>query len=101
MGHELYQNMVFGGVWASRLRTAMTDDGANPAEVYRDIFLPVTGKVKIWAKYEALPYFNYAFGIRVQPLDGSNHTAAPVYEKVDESRALAPCARRGFSRTSS
>ncbi|MCW3052198.1 MAG: Beta-galactosidase trimerization domain protein [Chthonomonadales bacterium] len=81
-GHDLYQNMVFGGVWASRLRTAMTDDGANASEVYSDIVVPTGGKVKIWAKYEAPPYFNYAFGIRIQPLDGSSRPAAPVYEKV-------------------
>ncbi len=81
-GHELYQNMTFGGVWASRLRTAMTDETATPSEVHSDIVVPVAGKYRVWAKYEAPPYFNYAFGIRIQPLLAGDRPGNVVYDKV-------------------
>jgi hypothetical protein len=68
-GYDLYQNMVFGGVWASRLKTAMTDATSTHAEAYSDITVPTDGTYKIWAKYEAPPYFNYAFGLRISSLD--------------------------------
>jgi hypothetical protein len=67
-GQDLYQNMVFGGVWASRLRTAMTDATSTPAQAYSDITVPAAGTYKVWAKYEAPPFFNYAFGLRIQSL---------------------------------
>ncbi|MEO6906530.1 MAG: hypothetical protein ABI210_01440, partial [Abditibacteriaceae bacterium] len=77
-GEDLYQNMIFGGVWASRLRTAMTDATNTPAEAYSDITVPADGTYKIWAKYEAPPYFNYAFGLRVTSLD----TKKIVFDKT-------------------
>jgi len=68
-GKDLYQNMTFGGVWASRLRTAMTDKGDNHAEIYSDIEVPKTGTYKLWVKYESPPFFNYAFGVKVEQLN--------------------------------
>jgi hypothetical protein len=78
-GTDLYQNMNFGGVWASRLRTAMTDATSTPASAYSDITVPAAGTYKLWAKYEAPPFFNYAFGIKVQELDGAKRT---VFQKT-------------------
>src|SRR5690349_6114470 len=51
-GHDLYQNMVFGGVWASRLRNAMTDATDAPAEAFSDVTVPAAGTYKLWVKYE-------------------------------------------------
>ena len=76
-GRDLYQNMIFGGVWASRLRMAMTDAGEGPARAYTDIEVPEDGVYKVWAKYEAPPFFNYAFGLRLQNAKGK-----PVFDKV-------------------
>lgn len=69
-GQDLYQNMIFGGVWASRLRMAMTDAGSNDASATKEIEVPADGTYKVWAKYECPPFFNYAFGIKIEPLDG-------------------------------
>ncbi|HQL64318.1 MAG TPA: hypothetical protein PLS78_00485, partial [bacterium] len=60
-GYDLYQNMTFGGVWTSRLRTAMTDAGDNPAEMKSTINVPENKKYKLWVKYECVPFFNYTF----------------------------------------
>ncbi len=76
-GYDLYQNMTFGGVWASRLKTAMTDAGDNPAEIKSNIEVPEDGKYKLWVKYECVPFFNYAF--RVKIVDSSRST---VFDKV-------------------
>lgn len=67
-GHDLYQNMNFGGAFASRLRAAMTDAGDNPAEITADIDVPAAGKYKVWVKYECPPNFNYAFGVKIESL---------------------------------
>ena len=77
-GQDLYQNMTFGGVWASRLRVAMTDAGDNPAEMAAEIDVPVAGAYKVWVKYECPPFFNYAFGVKIGPADGKG---PPVFEK--------------------
>jgi hypothetical protein len=77
-GHDLYQNMVFGGVWASRLRNAMTDETDEPAEVTAEIEVLADGAYKVWAKYECPPFFNYAFGIRIEPAGGG----AAVFERT-------------------
>lgn len=69
-GHDLYQNMIFGGVWASRLRNAMTDETDAPAEVTAEIEVRTNGTYKVWAKYECPPFFNYAFAIRIVPAGG-------------------------------
>jgi hypothetical protein len=66
-GHDLYQNMVFGGVWASRSHAAMTDAGDNAAEMTAEFDVPADGAYKVWVKYECPPFFNYAFGVRVEP----------------------------------
>jgi hypothetical protein len=66
-GQDLYQNMTFGGVWASRLRTAMTDAGTNQAEMSAEFDVPVAGAYKVWVKFECPPHFNYAFGVRIEP----------------------------------
>src|SRR5205823_1142993 len=42
-GRDLYQNMIFGGVWASRMAAAVTDGGAEKAEVFQDITVPRAG----------------------------------------------------------
>ncbi|MCM8817767.1 MAG: beta-galactosidase trimerization domain-containing protein [Candidatus Omnitrophica bacterium] len=76
-GHDLYQNMTFGGVWASRLRTAMTDEKANPAEIKKTISVPEDRKYKLWVKYECPPYFNYAFKVKL--VDSQNNT---VFDKI-------------------
>jgi hypothetical protein len=65
-GHDLLQNMVFGGPWASRLRAAMTDAGDNPAEMTAEFDVPVAGMYKVWVKYECPPGFNYAFGVKLE-----------------------------------
>ncbi len=77
-GEDLYQNMIFGGVWASRLRTAMTDAGNNPAEMTAEFEVPSNGTYKVWVKYECPPFFNYAFGVRIESLNAK----APVFEKT-------------------
>lgn len=81
-GRDLHQNMIFGGVWASRLAAAITDAGDNAAEVYQDITVPRTGRYKIWAKYECPPNFNYAFAIRIAPLDANGQPGQPVFTKT-------------------
>ncbi len=78
-GKDLYQNMVFGGVWASRLRMAMTDEREGNAEAESIIEIPTDGTYKVWAKYECPPNFNYAFGIRIAPVDS---TDKPVFSKT-------------------
>jgi len=60
-GYDLYQNMIFGGVWASRLRVAMTDSGNDPAEATSEIEVPADGAYKVWVKYECPPFFNTSF----------------------------------------
>lgn len=64
-GKLLYQNMTFGGVWQSRLKTAMTDEKDNYAEIYSDFYIPETKKYKVWVKYECPPFYNYAFGVKI------------------------------------
>jgi len=71
-GQDLYQNMTFGGPWASRLRVAMTDAGDNAAAMTSIIDVPLDGTYKVWVKYECPPNFNYAFGVKVESLDGEN-----------------------------
>lgn len=78
-GHDLYANMTFGGPFASRLRTAMTDAGENAAEATAEIDVPAAGTYKVWVKYERPPFFNYAFGIKIEPLSGKG---AVVFEKT-------------------
>jgi hypothetical protein len=78
-GHDLYQNMIFGGVWASRLRNAMTDETDAPAEVTADIEVPTNGTYKVWAKYECPPFFNYAFAIRIEPAGGGKAVFQKTY----------------------
>lgn len=84
-GHDLYQNMIFGGVWASRLRNAMADETDAPAEVTTEIDVPTNGTYKVWAKYECPPFFNYAFAIRIAPAGGGQ----PVFEKIYGLREAA------------
>lgn len=76
-GYDLYQNMTFGGVWASRLKTAMTDEKDNPAEIKTKISVPLDGRYKLWVKYECVPFYNYAF--RVKLIDDSKKE---VFDKV-------------------
>ncbi|MBI3923843.1 MAG: beta-galactosidase trimerization domain-containing protein [Armatimonadetes bacterium] len=78
-GQDLYQNMIFGGVWASRLGTAMTEAADTPSEAYSDLQVPTTGTYKVWVKYECPPFFNYAFGLRLTSLDT---TGAPVFDRT-------------------
>lgn len=85
-GHELYQNMVFGGTWASRLRTAMTDAGDNPAEIASEFAIPRDGTYKIWVKYECPPFFNYAFRVRVERRDAGGGIA---FDKIYGLRQAA------------
>ncbi len=85
-GHELYQNMTFGGVWASRLRTAMTDAGDAPAEATAEITVPADGTYKVWVKYECPPLFNYAFGVRLMALGAAG---APAFEQTYGRREAA------------
>jgi len=68
-GRDLHQNMIFGGVWASRMAAAVTDAGNNPAAIYQDIDIPRDDRYKIWAKYECPPNFNYPFAIVLERLD--------------------------------
>lgn len=68
-GHDLFQNMIFGGAWASRLRTAMTDNSDSSAEATAEITVSASGKYKVWVKYECPPFFNYPFGIKIQPAE--------------------------------
>jgi hypothetical protein len=83
-GHDLYQNMTFGGVWASRLRMAMTDASDSPAEIQAEFEVPAAGTYKVWVKYECPPFFNYAFGVRIEPL-GEN--PKPIFTKTYGLRA--------------
>lgn len=85
-GQDLYQNMVFGGTWASRLRVAMTDAGDDPAEITADIEVPTGGVYKVWVKYECPPHFNYAFGVKIEPV-GAKGPA--VFEKTYGLREAA------------
>ena len=78
-GHDLYQNMTFGGVWASRLRTAMTDAGTNAAEMSAEFDVPADGTYKVWVKYECPPSFNYAFHVKVEPAGAKG---PPALDKV-------------------
>ena len=70
-GYDLYQNMTFGGVWTSRLRTAMTDAGDNPAEMKSTINVPENKKYKLWVKYECVPFFNYTFRVKLIDISGN------------------------------
>ncbi len=76
-GYDLYQNMTFGGVWASRLQTAMTDEKDNLAEIKTRITVPQDDRYKLWVKYECVPFFNYAFRVRI--LDSSKNE---VFNKI-------------------
>ncbi len=78
-GQDLYQNMTFGGVWASRLRMAMTDSGSEAASVTSEIEVPADATYKVWAKYECPPFFNYAFGIKIEPVGGKG---GAVFDKT-------------------
>jgi hypothetical protein len=84
-GEDLYQNMIFGGAWASRLRTAMTDAGDNPAAMTAEFETPSDGAYKVWVKYECPPFFNYAFGVRIESLNAK----AAVFEKTYGLREAA------------
>ncbi len=81
-GRDLHQNMVFGGAWASRMAAAVTDAGDKPSEVFQDVSVPEARRYKIWAKYECPPFFNYPFGIRIQPLDADGKPAVAIFDKV-------------------
>ncbi|MGB9643323.1 MAG: hypothetical protein ACPL3Q_09055, partial [Candidatus Ratteibacteria bacterium] len=76
-GIDLYQNMTFGGVWASRLKTAMTDEKDGDAEISKIIEIPYPDTYKVWVKYESPPFFNYAF--RVKLVDTSGNV---VFDKI-------------------
>jgi hypothetical protein len=78
-GQDLYQNMIFGGVWSSRLGNAMTDNGDNFAEATSEIDVPADGTYKVWAKYECPPFFNYAFGIKIEPIGTKG---AAIFDKT-------------------
>jgi hypothetical protein len=78
-GLDMYQNMIFGGPWASRLRVAMTDESGEPAEASAEIDVPADGIYKVWAKYECPPFFNYAFGIRIE---SAGSKGLPVFERT-------------------
>lgn len=77
-GYDCYQNNIFGGHWQSRTRTAMTDAGHNPAEIWAQIQVPKAGSYKLWVKYECPPYFNYAFEVALIPAGA----AAPTFRKT-------------------
>lgn len=78
-GLDLYQNMTFGGVWASRLRLAMTDASDTAAEITSEFEVTAAGLYKVWVKYECPPLFNYAFGVRIE-LVGEKQK--PVFSKT-------------------
>ena len=80
LGHHLYQNSSFGGVWSSRLRNAMTDAGDNNAQIHADFEVPTNGTYKIWVKYECPPHFNYAFDVIVSPAGSKKQK--PVFQKT-------------------
>ena len=82
-GYDLYQNMIFGGVWASRMRNAMADASNSKAEASTLINVPIDGTYKVWAKYECPPNFNYAFGIRVQSADGASTLLDKTYGLIN------------------
>ncbi|HOJ31407.1 MAG TPA: beta-galactosidase trimerization domain-containing protein [bacterium] len=76
-GIDLYQNMTFGGVWASRLKTAITDEKNGDAEISKIIEIPQSDTYKVWVKYECPPFFNYAFRVRI--IDRAGNT---VFDKI-------------------
>jgi hypothetical protein len=78
-GIDFYQNNVFGGHWQSRSRTAMTDKGANPAELTATIEVPSNGTYKLWVKYECPPLFNYAFDVSLRQ---SGFTGREMFRKT-------------------
>ena len=45
-GHDVYQNMTFGGGWTSRLRTAMTDAGDNRGRSPPTLPCPPTASIR-------------------------------------------------------
>lgn len=81
-GRDLHQNMIFGGVWSSRMANAVTDASEAPSEVFEDVDVVKAGHYKIWAKYEVPPFFNYPFGIRVQPLGADGKPGAAIFDKT-------------------
>ena len=85
-GHDLLQNMTFGGTWASRLRTAMTDAGDNAAEITTDFDVPADGTYKVWVKYECPPHFNCAFGVKIERVGAKGR---PLLDKVYGLREAA------------
>jgi hypothetical protein len=85
-GYDLYQNMIFGGVWSSRLRNAMADEKSTPAEATTTINVPADGTYKVWAKYECPPNFNYAFGIRIQNADGESTLFDKTYGLINAQK---------------
>ncbi|MHB0936200.1 MAG: hypothetical protein ACYDCO_10105 [Armatimonadota bacterium] len=87
-GRDLHQNMVFGGVWASRMAAAVTDAGNNPAAIYQDIEVPRDDRYKVWAKYECPPNFNYPFAIRIERLE-NDKPGAKVFEQTYGLRTAA------------
>jgi hypothetical protein len=95
-GIDLLQNMTFGGPWASRLRTAMTDPGASGAEIAAEFEIPADGTYQVWVKYECPPGFNYAFGVRIEPLGSDGRT---VFERIYGLRQSAKhfCFNKGLT----
>ncbi len=82
-GRDLHQNMIFGGVWSSRMANAVTDASDTPAEVFQDVTIPSAGKYKVWAKYEVPPFFNYPFGVRIETLGSDGKPAGQaIFDKV-------------------
>lgn len=81
-GRDLYQNMIFGGVWSSRFANAVTDATDTPAEAFSDVEVPEARRYKLWAKYECPPFFNYPFAVRVEKLDDKGKPAGKLFEQV-------------------
>jgi len=81
-GRDLYQNMVFGAVFASRMAAAVCDASETPSAALQDIEVPRDGKYKVWVKYECPPFFNYPFGIRIEKLNAAGKPEGKAYDKV-------------------
>ena len=87
-GRDLHQNMIFGGVWASRMAAAVTDAGNNTAVIYRNIDIPRDDRYKVWAKYECPPNFNYPFSIVLERVDDGK-LGTKVFEQTYGLRTAA------------
>ncbi|MFO7535257.1 MAG: hypothetical protein R6X19_06190 [Kiritimatiellia bacterium] len=65
-GIDTFQKNGFGAHGQSRLRTVMTDAGANPAELTAAVDIPTNGTYRLWVKYECRPLFNSAFEVSLR-----------------------------------